>query len=105
MKKIATITGILLIFGATTVFAGGGRQRAGTSSTGAVVLNYPHFAVGTHVLVPSWEVFYKRFTERYRGKIELVIEELPGDDAYTNKMKVLAASRQLPGSFLMWCGG
>jgi raffinose/stachyose/melibiose transport system substrate-binding protein len=96
MKKIAVITGILLVFGAATVFAGGGRQRARTSGTGAVVLNYPHFAVGTHVLVPSWEAFYKRFTEKYRGKIELVVEELPGDDAYTNKMKVLAASRQLP---------
>jgi raffinose/stachyose/melibiose transport system substrate-binding protein len=59
-------------------------------------LNYPHYAVGTHLSRPAWDAFYKRFTEKYKGQITLKIEELPSDTAYADKMKVLAASRELP---------
>jgi raffinose/stachyose/melibiose transport system substrate-binding protein len=60
------------------------------------VLNYAHWSVGTHLSRPWWEAVYKRFNEKYKGKIELKLEELPTDAMYVDKMKVLAATRQLP---------
>jgi raffinose/stachyose/melibiose transport system substrate-binding protein len=85
----------LLVLSGALVFAGGGKQQ-GVSSSGAIVLNYPHFAVGTHLSAPAWKVFYQRFTTQYKGKIELKIEELPSDTLYADKMKVLAATKELP---------
>jgi raffinose/stachyose/melibiose transport system substrate-binding protein len=93
MKRV--LIGVLLILGGSLVFAGGGQQSK-QASGGGVVLNYPHYAVGTHLSRPAWEAFYKRFTEKYQGQISLKIEELPSDTVYTDKMKVLAASRELP---------
>ncbi|MDR1174322.1 MAG: extracellular solute-binding protein [Treponema sp.] len=95
MKKITVIFCILLCLLSLPLFAGGKKDGA-QSSSGAVVLNYAHYAVGTHLGRPAWEAFYKRFTERYKGQIELKIEELPSDTLYMEKMKVLAASRELP---------
>jgi raffinose/stachyose/melibiose transport system substrate-binding protein len=94
MKRILAIAGILLVAGAVLVFAGG--QQNAQSSGGGVVLNYPHYAVGTHLSRPAWESFYARFSEKYKGQITLKIEELPSDTVYTDKMKVLAASKELP---------
>jgi raffinose/stachyose/melibiose transport system substrate-binding protein len=95
MKRVIVMVSILLILGSALVFAGGGQQSS-KASDGSVVLNYPHYAVGTHLSRPAWETFYKRFTERYKGKITLKIEELPSDTVYNDKMKVLAASKELP---------
>ncbi|MDR2608674.1 MAG: extracellular solute-binding protein [Treponema sp.] len=95
MKKLMVIFCILLCLLSLPLFAGGKKDGA-QSSSGAVVLNYAHYAVGTHLGRPAWEAFYKRFTERYKGKIELKIEELPSDTLYMEKMKVLAASKELP---------
>lgn len=86
---------ILLLIAGPCVFAGGGQQSS-KSPSGAVVLNYAHYAVGTHLSRPAWEAFYKRFNDKYKGQIELKVEELPSDTVYTDKMKVLAASRELP---------
>ena len=87
----------MLIMGASLAFAGGGKESgASGSGSGAIVLNYAHYAVGTHLSRPWWEAVYARFNQKYKGKIELKIEELPTDTMYTEKMKVLAATRQLP---------
>jgi raffinose/stachyose/melibiose transport system substrate-binding protein len=84
---------LILLFIAGILFAGGRGQAA---PSGGVVLNYPHYAVGTHLGRPAWEAFYARFSEKYKGQITLRIEELPSDTVYNDKMKVLAASKELP---------
>jgi raffinose/stachyose/melibiose transport system substrate-binding protein len=96
MKRSVLLISLILISGASLVFAGGGGQKDSQSSGGAVVLNYPNYFVGTNVNQPVWEAFYARFSEKYRGQITLRIEELPSDSVYADKMKVLAASRELP---------
>jgi ABC-type glycerol-3-phosphate transport system substrate-binding protein len=93
-KNNCNSTGILLVLGASLLFAGGGSQKKNNS--GVVVLNYTHYSVGTHLSKPWWDVVYKCFNEKYKGQIELKIEELPCDTLYADKMKVLAAARQLP---------
>jgi raffinose/stachyose/melibiose transport system substrate-binding protein len=92
-KRIFVMAGLLFILGTSLIFAGG--KQGGKQETG-IVLTYAHFGVGTHVSRPVWEAFYKRFSEKYKGQITLKIEELPGDQAYVDKMKVLAASANLP---------
>jgi len=97
MKKIAVIMSILLVLSVSLLFAGGGKQSGSTGSgDGPIILNYPHYNVGTHLSKPWWDAVYARFNQKYRGQIELRIEELPSDTVYTDKMKVLAASRELP---------
>ena len=69
----------------------------GGETTGEpIVLTYPTFNVGTHLYAPVEERALERFREKFAGKIELVIEELPSDVVYADKMKVLAATGELP---------
>jgi raffinose/stachyose/melibiose transport system substrate-binding protein len=94
MKRFLLMAEIVFIIIVVSSCFAGGRQESGQG--GGVVLNYPHYAVGTHLSRPAWDAFYKRFSEKYKGQITLKIEELPSDTEYNNKMKVLAASRELP---------
>ena len=97
MKRTVLLVGILLLVGCAMVFAGGSKQ-SGTAAAGSgpIVLNYAHYDVGTQLSVPWWNAVYQRFNQKYAGKIQLTIEELPTDTMYAEKMKVLAASKQLP---------
>ncbi|MDR2184518.1 MAG: extracellular solute-binding protein [Treponema sp.] len=95
MKRFIVLAGAMFIICGSLSFAGGGGQQ-GSQPSGGVVLNYPHYAVGTHLSRPAWEAFYARFSEKYKGRITLKIEELPSDSVYADKMKVLAASKELP---------
>jgi raffinose/stachyose/melibiose transport system substrate-binding protein len=95
MKRVLIMAGVLLILGGSLVFAGGG-QQSNQASGGGVVLNYPHYSVGTHLSRPAFDSFFARFTAKYKGQISVKIEELPSDTVYTDKMKVLAAAKELP---------
>ncbi|MDR3192181.1 MAG: hypothetical protein LBT87_03855, partial [Treponema sp.] len=89
MRKPVMVMGLLLILGGALVSVGCKKQGDGQpAASGAVVINHPHYAVGTHLGAPAWNSFYKRFTEKYKGKIELKVEELPSDTLYADKMKV-----------------
>jgi raffinose/stachyose/melibiose transport system substrate-binding protein len=97
MKNTVMGLCLLVVLGCALVFVGCQKQDAGQAAgSGGVVINYPHYAVGNHLAAPAWNVFYTRFTERYKGTIDLRIEELPSDTLYADKMKVLAATRELP---------
>jgi raffinose/stachyose/melibiose transport system substrate-binding protein len=97
MKRFTVLASVMFIICGSLGFAGGGGQQSSQSSGGGgVVLNYPHYAVGTHLSRPAWEAFYARFSEKYKGQISLKIEELPSDTVYNDKMKVLVASKELP---------
>ncbi|MCL2472250.1 MAG: extracellular solute-binding protein [Treponema sp.] len=97
MKRAVLLIGILLLVGSTLVFASGTKQSApAAANSGVIVLNYAHWDVGTALSKPWWDAVYKRFNDKYKGKIELNLEELPTDTMYAEKMKVLAATKQLP---------
>lgn len=66
------------------------------SSTSEVVIKYPTFRVGTNVGAKAEKKIIDGFNEKYKGKIKVEVEELPSDSSYTDKMKVLAASKALP---------
>jgi ABC-type glycerol-3-phosphate transport system substrate-binding protein len=61
-----------------------------------VVVNYTTFSVGTHLSAPIEREVFKRFNDKYGKEIRLVVEELPSDSAYNDKMKVLVVSGGLP---------
>ena len=65
---------MILLFIAGILFAGG--RQSSQPSGGGVVLNYPHYTVGTHLGRPAWEAFYARFSEKYKGQITLKMVNL-----------------------------
>jgi len=74
----------------------GNETGQNTSGSGPVQVTYATFRVGAHVQAPGEKIMLEEFKKQYGDKIELVIEELPSDDVYINKMKTLAASNSLP---------
>ncbi|WP_026508274.1 ABC transporter substrate-binding protein [Butyrivibrio sp. MC2013] len=71
-------------------------DSADESSDGPVEISYATFMVGSHASAEAETEVINAFNEQYEGKIKVVVEELPSDDAYVDKMKVLAASKSLP---------
>ncbi len=61
-----------------------------------VDITYTTYRVGAHVSAKSESIILDAFRAQYGDSINLIVEELPGDDAYVEKMKVLAASKDLP---------
>lgn len=61
-----------------------------------VKIHFPTYAVGTHVSAPWQTKVLERFEEEYGDRIEVVVEEIPSDDAYYEKLKVLLAARDMP---------
>lgn len=61
-----------------------------------IQIKYPTFAVGAHLGAPSEQACIARFNEKFGDIYELVLEELPSDTVYTDKMKTLAATNELP---------
>ncbi|MHC1748271.1 MAG: ABC transporter substrate-binding protein [Cellulosilyticaceae bacterium] len=61
-----------------------------------VKIYYPTYRVGAHASAAAEKEILDEFKKQYGDKIELVVEELPSDQAYVEKMKVLAASNDLP---------
>lgn len=70
---------------------------AGTPSPGKVVeINFPTFWVGVNSSAEWFKQREDAFNEQYKGKYKLDVEEIPGDQNYIDKMKVLYASDSLP---------
>ncbi|SHJ13885.1 carbohydrate ABC transporter substrate-binding protein, CUT1 family (TC 3.A.1.1.-) [Clostridium cavendishii DSM 21758] len=61
-----------------------------------VKITYPTYRVGAHASAAAEKEIIDEFNKKYGDEIEVVVEELPSDQAYVEKMKVLAASKQLP---------
>lgn len=74
-------------------------QVANTTSVGAnvpVKIKYPTFRVGTHSSAAFEKEQIAKFNEKFNNKIKVEVEEIPSDTAYNDKMKILAASGDLP---------
>lgn len=61
-----------------------------------IIINYPTYRVGADKSSDLEQKMIEEFNELYEGKYKVVIEEVPSDSAYADKMKVLAASNELP---------
>ncbi|MDF2613527.1 MAG: ABC-type sugar transport system, periplasmic component [Clostridia bacterium] len=70
--------------------------EADTASGEKVKIYYPTYRVGAHASAAAEKEILDEFNKQFGDKIELVVEELPSDQAYVEKMKVLAASNDLP---------
>ena len=79
-------------------------QQPPSGSTGEIVLHYPSFEIGVNSSAPVLAEVVKRFNAEYAGKIRIEIEEIPGDQAYADKMKILLAADDLPHIINNKCG-
>lgn len=66
------------------------------SASEPIEISYATFMVGTHASAEAETEVINKFNELYEGKIKVVVEELPSDDAFVEKMKTLASSKSLP---------
>lgn len=66
------------------------------ASTEPVEISYATFMVGSHASAAAEEEVINAFNEKYEGKYKVVVEELPSDNAFVDKMKILASSQTLP---------
>lgn len=71
-------------------------QNTTEPSKAPVKIKYATYRVGTHVSAAAEKKILDEFKKKYNGEIELQVEEIPGDQAYVDKIKVLAASKDLP---------
>lgn len=86
-------------FFAVVVLAAG----CGTKSSGPVVINYPSFQVGVNSSAPVLAKNLENFNTKFGKQIKIALEEIPGDQAYVDKMKMLLAANDLPD--LVYAGG
>lgn len=99
MKKLLAILMMMVL--AASLFAG---CKSKASSGGDVVtLRFATFQVGVNPSAPWMAEAIKTFNEQNAGKIVLQVEEIPGDQAYVDKMKTYISTKDLPD--LMFTGG
>ncbi len=76
-----------------------GEENAGGESAASgekVTIRYATYEVGTHLGEKTTSELLQRFRDRNGDTVELVVEELPSDTTYTEKMKTLVATNDLP---------
>ena len=71
-------------------------ESTGSDSGEVITIKYPTYRVGTHLSAEAEAELIEGFNKEYEGKIKVEVEEIPGDESYVDKMKVLAASNSLP---------
>ncbi|AUS96498.1 hypothetical protein CDQ84_17875 [Clostridium thermosuccinogenes] len=113
MKKITKVLSVLLLIAmivsmtacsATKV----GNEQKQSSETKAenkepVVVKFPTFYIGSNSGAEWMKNRIETFKEKYGDTIDLQVEEVPGDQAYTDKIKVLLSTDQLPD--VVYTGG
>lgn len=92
MKKALSLTLALLI--AFSMSAIGGTAFA--SGGDVVEISFPTMWVGVNSAAEWFNIMLDKFNEEYAGQYKVVVEEIPGDQAYVDKLKVLYSSDSLP---------
>ncbi|GAA0181341.1 extracellular solute-binding protein [Clostridium sediminicola] len=95
-KLVVAIT--TLVMGISLVGCGSSKSNdsAVAENDGVITIKYPTFRVGVQLSAQSENQLIEEFNKKYEGKYKLEVEELPSDQSYIDKMKVLAASNELP---------
>ncbi len=84
MRKILSLAlAALMVFSAVSALA-------------EVVLEYPTFQVGVNTAAPVVAQLVEEFNALHAGEIVIQVEEIPGDNNYIEKIKVLLAAGDLP---------
>ncbi len=100
MKKrlLAMLMASALCAGALTGCSGGSNETAQSSesSDGVITINYPTFQCGVNTAAPVVAQLVEEFNEEYAGKYQIVLEEVPGDANYVDKIKVQLGTGDLP---------
>ncbi len=71
-------------------------DKAKNKSSEPVEISYATFMVGSHASATAEEEVINAFNKKYEGIYKVVVEELPSDNAFVDKMKILASSQTLP---------
>jgi raffinose/stachyose/melibiose transport system substrate-binding protein len=95
MKNLTRLFALVLIFTmlSCTAFAG----------SEPYTIKFPTFQIGVNTAAEFIAQAVAAFNEQYAGKYIVEVEEVPGDQAYVDKMKVLLAANQLPD--VVYAGG
>lgn len=72
------------------------KEDTRTEVKAPVKIKYPTYRVGTHASAALEKEQLAKFNEKYGEEVEVIVEEIPSDTAYNDKMKILAASLDLP---------
>lgn len=90
MRRILTVSLVFVIL--ATLLTG---TVAGAGS-GPLVIKWPHYQVG-NVVAAGWRAdTIKAFNQKFKGKYQMVLEEIGSDQLYKEKLKVLNAADELP---------
>ncbi|MGH0052006.1 MAG: ABC transporter substrate-binding protein [Sphaerochaetaceae bacterium] len=76
------------------VFGAGSKESQSAAKPVEVKMLLP--AVGTHSAAGFFEWALETFSETHKDSITLVVEEVPGEQNYVDKIKVLLSADQLP---------
>lgn len=70
--------------------------QTGAEAKGPATIKYPTYRVGTHYSAAFEKEQIAKFNEKFGNEVKVQVEEIPSDTAYNDKMKILAASGDLP---------
>lgn len=70
--------------------------QTSVEAKGPVSIKYPTYRVGTHASAAFEKDQIAKFNEKFGKEVKVEVEEIPSDTAYNDKMKILAASGDLP---------
>lgn len=92
---------LLALLMAGTLCAGalpgcGANPNKSAEENGVVTINYPTFQCGVNTAAPVVAQLVQEFNEKYAGKYQIKLEEVPGDANYVDKIKVQLGTGDLP---------
>lgn len=99
MSMVVAVTASLIGCGSSLDEKASDSKTADTTKVEAkspVTIKYPTYRVGTHSSAAMEKAQIEKFNEKFGNDIKVEVEEIPSDTAYNDKMKILAASGDLP---------
>lgn len=100
MKKLLAVL-LCLVMVLSMATACGSKEEA--AEDGPVTIRLATFQVGVNASAPWFSSVIEAFNQEYEGRIKLDIEEIPGDQAYVDKMKTYISMKDMPD--LVFTGG
>ncbi len=99
MRKLKKILALCMVF--ALCFCGQQAAlvpaaSAADSGNEVIEINFPTYMVGESTLADWYAERAEAFNTEYAGKYKVVTEEIPGDQNYVDKLKVLYAADDLP---------
>ena len=76
--------------------ASAAEPQSSAASSGVIEISFPTFMCGTASQTEWCAQRVEAFNTEYEGKYKVVVEEIPGDQNYIDKLKVLYSADDLP---------